>query len=161
VTQPGERKGNMLGLHAQLQRCAEERKVHLEALSEHVLGDKDKALFEHLYACLSILDTKSQSLLGFNSIIIAVFTILLGRQLTTLGWVLAIAGVLLVTSCALLLLSVVPVRWSSTEDCNNPVLHKDRLLTVRNARTLRYRIAWFLAVVSMIDLAALFVRVAV
>lgn len=59
----------MLRLFSQLPRSKQEMEEHITALRDVVLSEEHKDIFDHLYSCLSILDVKSSSMLGFNSII--------------------------------------------------------------------------------------------
>lgn len=147
----------MFRLFDQLQRSDDERKAHIDVLSNVVLSEVHKDLFDHLYSCLSILDAKSQSMLGFNSIILAVFAIFMTRDLTTTQWIVTNIGMAAILCSALLLLSVVWVHWSTTKDCADVNSHSKRLLEVRNSRTVRYRLAWILAVASLLDLGVLLI----
>ncbi|MBA7604960.1 MAG: hypothetical protein GH143_07090 [Calditrichaeota bacterium] len=143
----------MFRLFSQLPRTPDAIKAHIEALSEVVLSEKHKDVFDHLYSCLSILDAKSSSMLSFNSIIIAVFAIFMTGQLTLTERVIANVGMAAILVSALLLLSVVWVHWSPTGDLVDAEQHGKQLLQVRNYRTVRYRIAWYLAVFSLVSLA--------
>lgn len=147
----------MFDLRSQLQRTPAERKAYIAALSRVEASEEHRDLFEHLYACLSILDAKSQSLLGFNSIILAVFAVFLTQALPAWPARAAYAGMAVILCSSFLLLSVVWVRWSTAEDLADADQHALRLLAVRNRRTVRYRLAWALSVVSLLALGSLLV----
>lgn len=147
----------MPSITAQLQRTHAERKAHIAALTRAATSEVHESLFQHLYGCLSILDAKAQSLLGFNSIILAVFAIFLTRPLSWGQSIAANAGMALILSSSLLLLSVVWIHWSTTTDLGDVDEHALRLLAVRNRRTLRYRVAWLLSVASLFALGLLLV----
>lgn len=124
--------------------------AHIKALRS-MTESKEQKLFEHLYACLSILDTKSSSLLASNSIITAVFAIFMQMQtlLPRGQWITLNIGMALILLSSLLLLLVVLVRWSSPDELNNPERYTLALLKRRNSRTFIYQTAWafsFLAV---------------
>ena len=126
---------------------------HVDALRA-VHDGRDKYLFDHLYACLSILDSKSQSLLGFNSIIVAVFAIFMSGDVVK-NRRLAAAGMALTLASCLLLLLVVWVRWSTPEEMKEPegrATLPHTLLAEREERTIAYRLGWYLS-----SLAALLV----
>ncbi len=142
----------MFRLFKQLPRTPQAMNAHIKALRSLVLAEEHRDIFEHLYECLSILDAKSSSLLSFNSIIIAVFAIFLTRPLSSAEWLLVNGGMMTVLLSAFLLLSVVWVHWSSTPELNDAGEHGRRLLEIRNSRTVRYRISWYLAVVSLLAL---------
>jgi len=121
------------------------------------LSEEHQDVFDHLYSCLSILDAKSSSMLAFNSIIIAVFAIFLTGSRTHGEWIIINLGMAAILISALLLLSVVWVHWSATEDLLEAQRHGERLLRVRNSRTLRYRLSWCLAAISLSSLCAFLV----
>ena len=113
-----------------------------------------QALFDHLYECLSILDSKSSSLLSFNSIIIAVFAIFMtGGSLSGGQWVVIAVGMASVLASCLLLLWVVWIHWSTTENLSDLEIHALVLLNVRRTRTIIYRVAWYLAVAAVLCLS--------
>jgi len=66
-------------VYSQLPRTEGENKEHLEALKKTEAKDIHRGIFGHLYTVLTIIDTKSASLLQFDSILIAVYSIFLVR----------------------------------------------------------------------------------
>jgi len=88
---------------------------HVGALRAVHSNVADRDLFDHLYDSLSILDSKSQSLLGFNSILAAVFAIFMQGDLGAHRRLAATGMALTLASCLLLLL-VVWVHWSTPEE---------------------------------------------
>ncbi len=79
---------------------------HIEALQAMTRETQHKALFDHLYECLTILDSKSASLLSFNSIIIAVYAIFLTQELDLASsTVISVGLASVIVSCFLLFLS--------------------------------------------------------
>jgi len=148
----------MFNLYAQLPKCDSDLREHVAALKDAIGEDKDK-LFDHLYGCLTILDSKSSSLLAFNSIIIAVFAVFLAGQtnLGLYGGVCVGAGMAAVIVSCFLLLSVVWIHWSTTDDFSDRDRHAFDLLKVRRTRTLKYRLAWYFSVTSVLGLSAFLV----
>jgi hypothetical protein len=142
----------MLKIFEQLPRKPNEIKNHTAALSKMAKDEEHKALFEHLYGCLSILDGKSASLLSFNSIIIAVFVILMTGVLSAIESIILSSGILLVLVSSILLLNIVWIHWSTTEDLSDLGQHAIKLLKVRRDRSIRYRIAWYFSVSAIIIL---------
>lgn len=142
----------MFGLFAQLQRTDKERQAHVRLLATVVRSAEHQDVFEHLYACLSILDAKSQSMLGSNAITLAVFAVFMTRELSLNEWLVAGCGVAMLLASSFLLLSVVWIHWSTSQDFEDAEAHARRLLQVRNERTVRYRLAWVLASVSLVSL---------
>jgi len=114
-------------------------------------------LFEHLYGCLSILVSKSSSLLMFNSIIIAVYAIFVARGPQPLEWIPIGIGMVTVLISCFLLLSVVWVHWSTTTDLYDADEHALTLLRVWLKRTIKYRLAWNLAEVALAFLSVFLV----
>jgi hypothetical protein len=140
------------GLHAQLPRTQSDLEDHVSALSGMTSAHEHEAVFDHLYGCLSILDSKSSSLLSFNSIIIAVFAIFMTTAPQTLEWIAIGSGMTMVLASSFLLLSVVWVHWSTTDHLQDHARHAVILLQVRRDRTIRYRLSWYLAVLAMINM---------
>lgn len=152
----GER---VFDLYAELPKDEKTLKEHVISLSRMAKVREHRELFDHLYECLSILDSKSQSLLAFNAIIIAVFSIFLTRiqpivELVTIG-----IGLVSILISSFLLLSVIWVHWSTTEHLNDPNKHAVTLLNIRRSRTIKFRLAWYCAVTSIILLCGFFIIV--
>jgi hypothetical protein len=140
-------------LFSQLPKTDRELRAHIRGLA-HLTGRHDhQALFDHLYGCLSILDSKSASLLQFNSIICAVYAIFMVGSLTRPAWMEIHLGMTFVLISSLLLLTVVWVHWSTTDHLENLEAHMLILLRVRRERTIKYRLAWYLSVLSLLTLA--------
>jgi len=143
----------MFKLFAQLPKCDSDLREHVAVLKIAIGEDK---LFDHLYGCLTILDSKSSSLLAFNSIIIAVFALFLTVpiHLGLYGGLCVGVGMAAVIVSCFLLLSVVWVHWSTTDDFPNRDRHAFELLKLRKTRTLKYRLAWYFSVTSVVGLSA-------
>jgi len=119
---------------------------------------KDEALMDHLYGTLSILDGKSSSMLTFNGIMLAVYVIYLaGSTINRPQFVLANLGTLTVLISSVLLLSVVWVYWSTTEQLRDGRNHYLNLVDVRKTRTIRYRLAWCFSFAGVVTLVLLLV----
>jgi hypothetical protein len=147
----------MFKLYAQLPKSDSDIRKHVDALQQAIGKDK---LFDHLYGCLTILDSKSSSLLAFNSIIIAVFSVFLAGQINLglYGGICVGVGMVAVIVSCFLLLWVVWVHWSTTTDFSHSYKdHAFHLLKVRIARTLKYRLAWYFSVTSLLGLSAFLV----
>lgn len=142
----------MFKLGAGLPKTEAQFRDHEKALCEMMVSEK-KDLFKHLYDCLSILDTKSSSLLASNGIISAVFAIFMSNPLPRFEWITLNVGMASILVSSLLLLWVVWVRWSRTDELRNLDDHALVLLRVWRSRTMNYRLAWFL---SGLAIAALF-----
>jgi hypothetical protein len=141
----------MFKLGAGLPKTEAELRDHAKALCEMMASEK-KDLFSHLYECLSILDTKSSSLLASNAITSAVFAIFMSNPLPRCEWITLNAGMASILVSSLLLLWVVWVHWSTTADLRNLDGHALVLLTVWRSRTICYRLAWFLSVLAIVAL---------
>lgn len=142
----------VFSLYSQLPTGRDELRKHIESLSRMANQREHQELFSHLYECLSILDSKSSSLLSFNSIIIAVFAIFMTGELVWFEWIAVSVGMATILVSCLLLLWVVWIHWSTTENLANPENHALVLLDVRRGRTIQFRLAWYLAVTSVICL---------
>jgi hypothetical protein len=141
-------------LYDQLPKSEKALKQHVVSLGGMTGGREHQELFDHLYGCLSILDSKSSSLLSFNSIIIAVFAIFMTGELRGVERITITIGMASVMVSCLLLLSVVWVHWSTTENLSDLESHALVLLRVRRSRTIKYRLAWYFAVGSLGALSA-------
>lgn len=111
-------------------------------------------IFSHLYMNLDVLDNKTNSLVQLVAILAATQTAVLGYFLQTKMDVrpVFVLGVLTAYVAAFFCLMVEKVHWSSYDDLANEDTHALRLLDVRNKRTIRYRIAWWLTLSSLIIL---------
>jgi hypothetical protein len=145
----------MWGLCSQLTRTPGELANHIRALRDIESRTEDRELFGHLYTSLTILDTKSASLLQFDSILIAVYSIYLVAAKDKVILIGLLVGVLSILLSSIVLLNVVWVHWSTTSDLRNPSRQAIRLLAVRNRRTVMYRIAWYGAVLAVLLLIVL------
>lgn len=139
----------MFKLYSQLPKSKEALREHIKALTKLTEDHEHRDLFDHLYSCLSILDSKSSSLLTFNSIIIAVYAIFLSGNLRLVEWIPISVGMSTILISCFLLLSVVWVHWSTTGDLLDVEQHAFSLLQVRRIRTIKYRLAWYLAVAAL------------
>jgi hypothetical protein len=121
------------------------------AAVNRILQSENRALFDYLYACLNVLDAKSNSLLQFNSIILVAFgTALHGSDMGPwIKW-LSFSGIGLTLVSSFLLLSVVLVRWLREPDYAN--FERD-FFQLRDQRTRRYRVAWGLSLVTLVIVA--------
>jgi len=114
-------------------------------------SDEHKKVFEHLYGCLTVLDDKSSALLGFNSIIMAVFALFItGEKDGNLVALIPFFGIFSVMLSSLFLLFVVLIHWSSTKDFQDLDIHRLRLLDIRRDRTAKYWKAWWLSFTSIV-----------
>lgn len=147
----------MFRLFEQIPKGEEAIQAHITALHRMTDEPQHQELFDHLYSCLSILDAKSSSLLSFNSIIIAVLAIFMTSKLERIEWIAINIGMASILVSCLLLLSVVWVHWSTTEDLADPEEHALILLNVRRSRTIKYRLAWYFAVAALGGLSAFLV----
>ena len=140
---------------------ATERAAHIEALeaalNEHEAKNRTP-LFNHLYNSLSILDTKTDTLVAFNALLFAICSLLIsptfGESALAGPGYLALASIILSTVftfvSAILLLNVIWVHWSPTTDLIQTACHIDNLLRIRNERTIRFRLAWWLTLFAML-----------
>jgi hypothetical protein len=142
----------------QLPRTRAELEKHRAALSDMVDNDAHEKMFEHLYESLTILDSKSSSLLSFNSVLVAVFAIFVSTQSRPVLWISGGIGLTLTLVSSYLLLSVVWVHWSTTDHLGNGKAHETKLLDVRLQRTILYRWAWNLSRAAVLALLALIIH---
>lgn len=137
---------------AGLHRSEAERIEHCNALRNLQGDDRLWCQFGFLYDNLSILDSKSASLLQFNAVILAVNAIFFASSSShVLRYCLLVDLTLSIFSCIACLV-VVWVHWSTTQDLLDSEQHGLVLLRVRDRRTELYRIAWWLAVTALVGL---------
>ena len=146
----------MFNLFAELPATKADYEEHIGALEEMYKSPEDKELFKHLYDCLSILDSKSTSLLTFNSVIIAVFAIFTVAEPLGVAWIAIAFGMAMTLVSCLLLLWVVWIHWSTTDDLKDKENHPLTLLRVRRSRTVLYRLAWYFSVAGISGLLLFF-----
>ena len=140
-------------VHEQLPRNGTERKEHITRLKQILDDESHKSLFDHLYASLSILDSKSASLLQFNSVLAAVFTLYLqGERIPLFHFIVGVIGILAALVSCYRLLNVLWVHWSTQGHMTTVEAHSDTLLRVRAERTLGYRKAWNWSKAAVLDL---------
>ncbi|HEV3172507.1 MAG TPA: hypothetical protein VGZ32_19330 [Actinocrinis sp.] len=124
-----------------------DRQRHLRSIRQ--LKERDSMAFEHdyLYSCLSILDTKAQSLLSFDAIVLAASSIALGTSPNPFGVGDALIVLALVMSgiSSSLCLLVVAIYWTETSQLEDEEEVFYHLLHIRNSRTIAYRVSWLTA----------------
>jgi hypothetical protein len=145
----------MSKLFAQPPKSDADLQAHIAALKRLQSHSAYEKAFDHLYSCLTILDSKSTSLLSFNSIIIAVFALFLTAKesLGRFGGIAVGVGISAVIISCFLLLSVVWVQWSTTKEFSEPDHHNVKLLRIRWRRTIRYQLAWCFTVIAILSLS--------
>lgn len=152
-------------MFAGLQRTAEARRAYLEALRWRLEDTQDCSEIRFLQDNLARLDEKAASLVHFNSILLAVLAIfvawseapgLAGFEL--LEWALKLGLLLCISSCALCL-AIVYVHWEDAETLADGDSHSygERLLWLRDRWTIVHRVAWWLAIATLADLALIIV----
>jgi hypothetical protein len=101
----------------------------------------------YLYSCLSVLDTKAQVLLGYDALIMGVTSIVLSvvPEGATVGQALIVAALAASGISSMLCLPVVWVQWTDTDEFERSEDSFNRLLIIRNRRTISYRVAWVIA----------------
>lgn len=123
---------------------------HLESVRR--LGANNDMAFEHeyLYSCLSILDSKAQSLMSFDAIILAASSIALGTlpKPFGIGDLLVVVALVMSGLSSSLCLFVVWIYWTETSQFEDETEVFYELLRIRNSRTIAYRISWIAAQLS-------------
>ena len=139
-------------LYSELPSQPAELKSHVAALGKMAGAEQHAKLFDHLYGCLSILDAKSASLLTFDGVVIAVFAVFMAGEMPMLSWIVVDVGMVAILTSCFFLLSVVWIHWSTTDHLTDFEQHALTLLQVRRARTIKYRLAWYLSVFALVML---------
>jgi hypothetical protein len=137
----------------QLPQGDEEKRKYIADLKR--LEEPQRFIFTHFYGNLDVLDNKTNSLIQFSSVLVAIHIAVIGYAEgaeIALGWSM-ILGAVSAFCAAILFLSIETVHWSSPEDIANEEEHALRLLTIRNRRTIQYRVGWQLSVLSTLLLA--------
>lgn len=118
---------------------------HLAAIRR--LEPRREELHAYLYSCLSVLDTKAQVLLGYDALIMGATSIVLSvvPDGTSVGKALIVAALATSGVSSMLCLPVVWVRWTDTDEFEQTEDSFNRLLVIRNRRTISYRAAWVIA----------------
>lgn len=156
----------MLRINENLPGTPDEFNDHLDALMKLRADKQYKEVFDHLYDCLSILDTKSASLLAFNALVLVVYTINFTQfgQYASFSYILLYMGLAFLALSASQLLLIVWVRWSDLDNLQgeNPLRqHALKLIEVRKRRTIRYRWAWWFSIVALVSMLLFVISVAV
>jgi len=147
-------------LHEDLPSNQSEITNYEENLTRLFGNEVGQSIFAHLYDNLTILDAKCASLLQYNSVLMAVFAIFIAKIEPDEANVPRLLGILFALISSLFLLQVVWVHWSTSDHMQSSEKHMTKLLAVRRARTLYYRIAWNLSQVAGICLLFIVYRVA-
>lgn len=128
-------------------RTREDQCFHLRAIRR--MQPEADDVFEHnyLYDCLSILDTKVQGLLTYDSILVASTSLVLATipVAITAGSIVIFIALSLSAISSLLSLFVIWVYWTDTAEFEHSENLFLALLQVRNRRTIAYRLSWLTA----------------
>ena len=135
---------------------------YLESIPSHHANHHTFAQHTHLYENLTIVDSKAQALLSFNSFLLAIVGIYFGTIQSIRDEIYLLVPFLVTviasgTSC-LLCLDVVWVHWLTAKDMEG-VSEQDardrvtdgflELLLLRDERTRTYRLAWLISFCSV------------
>ena len=117
-----------------------------------------KALFDHLYENLNILDAKTGIVISLNGILIASYVFILAPVSNRVSRADAPAFLLAAaysTVAIMLCLRVIWVHWSSRANLTDAVSHMQALVRLRTRRTVDFRRAWTFTAVSTVALVIL------
>jgi hypothetical protein len=119
------------------------------------MHDDWKEHHKHLYDCLSILDVKAAALLQFDAILIATLSLVLTLQSASSWWVkfAVVAALLFAAVSTATTLTVIYVKWTEVSQLGCETTYATHLRDVVDKRTIRYRLAWSLALLSLVFLA--------
>ena len=155
----GRKISAILQIHAELPLTAQERTDYIKNLCILRSSEERRFLFEHLYMNLDVLDNKTNTMVQFVSILVAVYSATAGyfinathHSLTLMNILMlgsVAAGVCLSFSAAVLFLSIEKVHWSTADELADADRHANRLVEVRTKRTIRYRWGWWFAIISL------------
>jgi hypothetical protein len=125
----------------------EDLRRHLVAVRE--LEPRRDEAYEHayLYDCLGVIDAKAQALLAYDAILMTgasiALTLLPGK--VSAGTVLVVIALIVSGLSSALCLTVIWVHWTDTTEFDRAADSFTRLLTIRNRRTVNFRLSWLLA----------------
>jgi hypothetical protein len=146
-----------------INRTLAARRRHAMALRQMARDATPCSELQLLDADLNALDTKSDALVNFNSILLTVLAIFVAwvQERSAFAWLelLLYLGVLLCIVSCTLCLSIQYVFWIRTETIlkRNWEEYTVQLLWLRDRRTISYRISWWLAVAALGCLGAIVV----
>ncbi|HEX8745318.1 MAG TPA: hypothetical protein VF712_19485 [Thermoleophilaceae bacterium] len=132
---------------------------YLAAIPTHASSAHARAQQEHIYTGLTIIDSKAQSMLAFNSFLVAIVGIYFGNiagvRDSALVLIPFIVTVLASGASCLLCLDVIWVHWLNQDDMETPTEDDEtpsegfvELMILRDSRTRNYRRAWLLSFMS-------------
>lgn len=129
----------------------EQQEEHLNTLKSFLSDKVNYEVLNYIYESLNILDNKVQSLLTFNSILLAILVFWIDRQkgidfVTILYY---IAFIFHLTS-SLLCLSISFLKWASTNDLKKPDETMITLFKVREMRTKKYRLGLLVSIIAIL-----------
>jgi hypothetical protein len=138
---------------------AEKLESYLDDIVESHSNAKEDIQRNSIYADMGIIDSKAQSMLSFNSFLLAIVGIYFGTLQSLVGQIFILIPFIMtfavsITSC-LFCLNVVWVHWSTGIDktkgdgVNEEILE---LLYLRDERTIQYRKAWILSYLAVLFL---------
>ncbi|HEY8004162.1 MAG TPA: hypothetical protein VIE16_08040 [Phenylobacterium sp.] len=130
----------------------------LEQTGHATPGEVQKALFDHLYENLNVLDTKTGIVISLNGILIASYVFILAPGTNHISQADAAAFLLAVlysVVAIMLCLRVIWVHWSSRANLRDPASHMHVLIWLRTRRTIDFRRAWTFTAVSLVALVIL------
>jgi len=110
-----------------------------------------RALFDHLYENLNILDAKTSSLIQLNGLLITgyIFVVSGDFDLDRDSAPLFVLGLAYTVIALLLCLRVIWIHWSSRADLRDPDAHIRALIRIRSKRTIEFRRAWTFTAISI------------
>jgi hypothetical protein len=131
-----------------------------EVIREHLPGDHrdDWAVLKKLYELLNILDTKTSSLLTFDALIVAVFTIILQKEDTAgapVLWV-SLLGTLIIILSMGICVWVVRISWPFLKPGVAITTECQAVADVVDVRTIYYQWAWRLSFAGVFVLVLAF-----
>jgi hypothetical protein len=140
-----------------------DRKDYLTWLEKLHEKNRDQFIIDHLTRHLDVLDSKANAVILFTSVLALVYLEMTRYAETVplplthridhpIGWALLVGGGFSFIA-VMLLLCVERLHWPDAKTTETSK-YTDYLLRLRNRRTIYYRLAWLLTVLSVIILAA-------
>jgi hypothetical protein len=143
-----------LGILAELPLTHRGKTEYIAALKKLSGTGEQRFLFDHFYMNLGVLDGKVNSMIQFNSVMVALYAAVLAYSLSFGGNIkyVLLVGIGMMTFAALNFLGVEKVHWSTPSDISDVDTHARRLLDIRDRRTVRYRVGWIFSFYSLLIL---------
>jgi hypothetical protein len=129
----------------------DKQQTHIDAIKALGSNNPARFLYEHLNEDLNILDSKAHSTFIFASILVVIYVWIIDRIIglpSLLIHIVIYAGTVIAIVALVLLMFVQKLYWPPTNELSDENAWPIKFLLHRNRRTIYYRQAWRLIVIS-------------